>query len=170
MKKVRISVVVLLGILLVSGLACVVSEFSPPTVGNIPQGWYLSNEDPYGTYYEADGTKSGVIEYTDTEDLDIVWIYYGDIPSELKGHESEGDALVEKAIEWTILEPDETGTMFVAGQTAGYVKMYDSDNDVYELEIVFIMDSTCIYIFTIYDATTEDEAQVMSIINSISYK
>ena len=142
-----------------------------PTVGNIPQGWYVSDEAPYGTYEDPDGTEWGFIEYTDTEDNDYVLIYYGDVPSELKGRETDSDALISKAIEWSnMLEPDETGTMVVAGQTAGYIKMYESAGEWYEMGIVFIVGSTCINIYTAYDATTEDEAQAMSIMNSISIK
>ena len=170
MKKAKITVVVLLGIMLVVGIACgeAKESVSTPTVGNVPQGWYLSEDEPYGTIEESDGTKSGILGYTDTDDGDFVTIYYGDVPSELKGHETEGDALVEQAIEWSIFEPDETGTMVVAGQTAGYSKQYDPDMDYYEMEIAFVLDSVCIDIHTIYDATSTDEAQAMSIINSIS--
>lgn len=73
----------LLGVLLVGSLACSQPGITKPTVGNVPQGWGLSNEDPYGTYEELDGTVWGLIEYTDTEDGDLVQIYYGDVPSEL---------------------------------------------------------------------------------------
>ncbi len=172
MKKARITVVVLLGIMLVVGIACGEAKepVSTPTVGNIPQGWYLSDEEPYGTIEDSDGTEWGLVEYTDTEDADFIAIYYGDVPSELKGHETEGNALAEKAIEWSIFEPDETGTMVAAGQTAGYTKKYESAGESNEMEIVFIVGSTCIDIYAAYDATTENEAQVMSIINSISIK
>ena len=172
MKKARIAVVLLLGVVLIVGIACGEAKepVSTPTVGNIPQGWYLSDEEPYGTMEESDGTEWGVIEYTDAEDADFVTIYYGDVPSELKGHETEGDALVEQAIEWSIFEPDETGTMVAAGQIAGYTKVYESAMEANEMEIVFIVGSTCIDIYTVYDATTENEAQVMSIIDSISIK
>ncbi len=110
----------------------------------------------------------GMIEYTDTEDADFVQIYYGDVPIELEGQETNSDALIGRAVVESMFEPDETGVMIVSGQVAGYTKTYYSDMDWYEMEIVFVLDSTCIDIYTIYDATSEDEAQVMSIINSIS--
>ena len=140
-----------------------------PTVSYVPQDWYLSNEDPYGTYRETDDTEWGLIEYTDDVDWDFAQIYYGDIPPELKGKENDGAALIARAtLEATTFVPDETGTMTVSGQLAGYVKAYDASLAAYEMEIVFVKDSTCIDIYTMYDATSEDEAQVMSLINSIN--
>ena len=193
MNKASIALILILVVMLVAGMACgsngkneptptptptSTPESTPtsiqvikPTVGNIPQGWYLSDEAPYGTYEDPDGTEWGFIEYTDTEDNDFVQIYYGDVPSELKGRETDSDALISKAVEWsTMFEPDETGTMVVAGQTAGYTKMYESAGEFNKMKIVFIIGSTCIDIFTYLDATTEDEAQAMSTINSISIK
>ena len=171
MKKVRIFVVVLLSILMVSGLACSGPDISKPSVGNVPQGWHLSYDEPYGTIEKLDGTKSGVLKYTDTDDGDFVSIFYGDVPRALLGHETDPDYLIARAIvESTTFEPDETGNMIASGQIAGYTKRYDPDSDWYDMEIVFVLGSTCIDIYTIYDATTWDEAQAMAIINSISIK
>ena len=184
MKKARIAVILLIGIAMVSGLACGGAEepeslptttpkpstVIEPTVGNIPQGWALSFEAPYGTYNESDGTKWGLIEYSDADDVNIVAIYYGDVPSNLEGRETDSDALISKAVEWSIFEPDETGTMVVAGQMAGYAKMYDSDLDWYDIDIVFIEGSTCVDIWASYEAITGVEVQVMSIVNGISFK
>jgi hypothetical protein len=177
-KMKRFIVVMLLGVMLVSSLSCGGGEETAPTptpssvvkpsVGYVPQGWYLSDEDPYGTYEEPDGTVWGMIGYTDTEDADFVQIYYGDVPTELEGQETNSDALIGRAIVESLFEPAETGVMTASGQVAGYTKTYESDMDWYQMEIVFVLDSTCIDIYTIYDATLEDEAQVTSIIDSIS--
>ena len=169
MKIRGFTVIMLLGVLLVGSVACWGPVFSKPSVGYVPQGWYLSEDSPYGTYYEEDGTESGLIGYTDIEDGDFVLIYYGDVASSLKGRETAPSALIAKAIEYSIFSPEETGTMTVAGEIAGYTKMYDADWDWYEMSIVFVKGSTCIFIYTIYDATSTDEAQAMSIINSISF-
>ena len=160
-------IVMLLGVLLVGSLACLLSG-AKPAVGDIPQGWYLSNEEPYGTYKESDGTVWGLIEYSDSEGSNSVQIYYGDVPSELKEHQTDRDALIARAELESKFEPDETGTMIVSGQIAGYTKMYDPDLDRYDMDIVFVLDSGCIDIWARYDATSEAEAQVMSIIDSIS--
>jgi len=139
-----------------------------PTVGYVPQGWYCSADDPYGTYDESDGTEWGLIEYTDNVDYDFVMIFYGSVPPELKGKENDRDALIAKAIEYAIFEPTESETMVVADELAGWVKAYDPEYDIYNMKIVFVKGSTCVDIFTEYDATYEDEAQAMSLIDSIN--
>jgi len=139
-----------------------------PIVGYVPQGWYRSADDPYGTYEESDGTKSGLIGYTDNADYDFVQIYYGDVFPELKGKENDRDALIAIATKYATFEPTESGTMVVAGELAGYVKAYDPEYDTYKMDIIFVKGSTCVDIFTEYDATSEDEAQVVSLIDSIS--
>ena len=57
--------------------------------------------------------------------------------------------------------------MTAAGHLAGYARAYDAEYDIYELEIVFILGTSCIDIYAIYDANDADEAQVMLLINSI---
>ena len=138
-----------------------------PTVGSIPDGWYLSDQQSYGTYEMADNTKWGLIEYTDEVDSDFVQIYWGDIPPELAGKATDGAALTARAVLESYFEPTETGTMTAAGHVAGYARAYDAWYDWYDMEIVFIIGSTCIDIYTRFDATAADEAQAMSLINSI---
>ena len=139
-----------------------------PTIGSIPDGWYLSNQDSYGTFVEDDNTKWGLIEYTDEVDGDFVQIYYGDVPQELKGKEADEDALIGRAVlESYAFEPTEMGTMTVGGSLAGYTRAYDASYDVYDMEIVFVVGSTCIDIYTCFDANATDEAQAMSLIYSI---
>ena len=160
--------ILLLGVLLVGSVACWGPVILKPSVGYVPQGWYLSEDSPYGTYYEElDGTEWGLIEYIDDVDYDFVQIFYGDVASSLKGRETDSSALIAKAIEYSIFSSEETGTMTVAGQIAGYAKAYYWDWEEYEMSIVFVKGSTCIIIYTSYYAT--DEAQAMSIINSISF-
>jgi hypothetical protein len=163
-------VVTLLGILLLGTVACGGSGVIKPSVGNVPAGWTLSVEEPYGTFEELDGTRWGVIDYTDSGDGDFVQIYYGDVPSSLRGKETDEDALVARAVEEALtFEADETGTMYVSGWLAGYAKAYDSSLEVYEMEVVFVEGTTCIDIYAAYDAGSENELQVTSLINSISF-
>ena len=150
--------------------ACAPSLGQPvvPTVGYMPEDWYLSAEEAYPSLEAEDGTRWGLIEYMDQVDYDFVQIYYGDMPSELIGRENDSDALIARAIwESITFDPEETGTMVIGGRLAGYAKAYDPVYDVYDMEIVFVIDSTCIDIYAYYDATSEDEAQVVSLINSI---
>jgi len=116
----------------------------------------------------GDDTKWGLIEYTDEIDSDFVQIYWGDIPPELEGKATDGTALTARAVlESSAFTPTETGTMTVAGHLAGYTRAYDAWHDYYDMEIVFIIGSTCIDIYTCFDATAADEAQAMLLINSI---
>jgi hypothetical protein len=61
--------------------------------------------------------------------------------------------------------PDETGMMTIDGRPAGYAKA--CSGGICELEIVYVKGETCVDIYALYDATTEDEAQVMGLINTI---
>jgi hypothetical protein len=130
-----------------------------PTVGYVPPQWYLSEDD----------RLLGLIKYTDEVDSDFVMVWYDDIPAVLKGKENDGDSLINRACnEATFDKIDETGTMTIADQLAGYAKDYDPEIDVYELEIVFVKGATYVGIYACYDATSKDESQAMSLIHSIS--
>lgn len=145
------------------------SEPVEPTVGYIPEGWSLSAQDPYGTYWEEDGTRWGLVEYTDESDWDSVAIFYGDVPPELKGNEIDGDALMSQAADYLApIEPTELGTMTIGGHVAGYARAYDEEHGWCDTETVFVMDSTCIDICSRYGTTyAEDLIEVVSLINSI---
>lgn len=163
-------ITMLMGVLLMGSVSCLASSASKPTASDVPEGWSLSNEEPFGTYLESDGTKWGLVEYTNSDDSNFVQIYYGNVPRDLIDHETDPDFLTARAIvESKMFEPDETGNMIASDQIAGYTKRHDPDSDWYEMEIVFVLESACIDIYTIYDATPEAEAQAMSIINSISF-
>jgi hypothetical protein len=140
-----------------------------PVVGYIPEGWSLSAQQPYGTYLEEDDTRWGLVEYTDESDWDFVEVFYGDIPPELKGHETDGDALMTEAADCLApIEPTELSTMTIGDHLAGYARAYDEEHGWCDTEIVFVMDSTCIDICTRYGTTyPEDETQVVSLISSI---
>ena len=163
-------IIMLMGVLLVGSVSCLGSSSAKPTASDVPEGWSLSNEEPFGTYLESDGTQWGSVEYTNSDELNFVQIYYGNVPRELIDHETDPDYLTARVIvETKTFEPDETGNMIASGQIAGYTKRYDPNNDWYKMDIVFVLDSACIDIYTIFDATPEAEAQAMSIINSISF-
>ncbi len=168
-KRVHIASLVLMGLLTtVLFSACGPDEGSKiekPGVAFVPEQWYLSDEEPYSELGDW-----GLIEYTDDVDYDFVQIWYGDLPTELEGKETDEDALIDRAIyEAITFEPTETGTMTIDSRLAGYVKAYDAEYDVYEMEIVFVYESTYVDIYTVYDATSEDEEQAMSLIRSIHF-
>ena len=163
-------IIMLMGVLLVGSVSCLASAASKPSASDVPEGWSLSNEEPFGEYLESDGTQWGLVEYTNSDESNFVQVYYGNVPRELIDHETDPDYLIARAIlESKTFEPDETGNMIASGQIAGFTKWYDPESDWYEMDIVFVLESACIHIYTIYDATPEVEAQAMSIINSISF-
>jgi hypothetical protein len=168
-KRAYIAVVVIIGLLATVLLgACGYSGVEEPSVAYVPEGWFLSDEVDYPEI--GIDLHWGLVEYTDEEDYDFVQIFYGDIPDELEGKESDGDALIARAFyESATFEPTESGTMTIGSWIAGYTRAYDATHDFYNMEIVFIHEGTCIDIYTCFDATTEDEAQAMSIIESIYF-
>ena len=176
-KRTYIAIIALIGLLATALLGgCIQinvpegggSDIDKPSVAYVPQGWYLSDDSEYPAF--TGNGYWGLVEYTDEEDYDFVQIYYGDVPTELRGKETDGEALIGRAFyESTAFEPTESGTMMIGGWIAGYTRAYDATLDVYDMEIVFVNESTCIDIYTCYDATASDEAQVMSIIESIYF-
>lgn len=135
-----------------------------PKVGHVPTNWYLSADDPYDSYYGY-----GLVEYTDDWDGDFVQIYWGDIPSSLIGQESNANALISQAVYEAIFTPDDTGSILVAGQLAGYAEAYDSYWDWWETEIVFVYGSTYIDIYAVYNASYWDIIDFEDIIDSIYF-
>ncbi len=133
-------------------------------VGNIPDNWYKSYEEPLGSF-EGEFGDAGMIEYIDDEDGDVVQIYYERAPDTIS---EPLDVLASYILERDLgIVADDSGLMTVAGTTAGYAKAYESYMDVYDLEIVMVKGIVFIDIYAYYDATYEDEAQVSTIINSI---
>ncbi len=172
LKKLLLILVVILGLCLCAcGGDDSSDDITKPKINTVPPNWSMEEDSPYGSYEgDFDDTEWGLIDYTDQTDLDFVLIYYGDVPSALKGHENDEDALVERAtLEATAFYTiDETGSMQINDYFAGYVKGYDPDTDVYDLEIVFVDGTTCVDIYACFDPTDDDEAEVMSLINSIT--
>ena len=173
MKTRAIVVGLMLCALMVSGAMCQ-SSTSPsgniqkPKVNYVPSGWYQSADDAYGTYYD-EGLQSGLVEYTDNQDGDFVQIFYGDVPSSLKGHEADSNALISRAVSESIFSPDDTGTMLVAGRLAGYAETYDDYWEWWETEIVFVYGDTYVDIYTIYNATSQDIQDATNLIDSIYF-
>ena len=143
-----------------------------PIVSYVPENWYLSNQISYPEIGdETYDVNAGLIEYTDNTDHDFIMIYYGDIPSPLIGKATDENALIDVACAWayTFDKTDETGTMTISDRIAGYAMAYDSTADCYEIAIVFVKGETCINIYAYYDAPAQNEQEVMSLIDSVSF-
>ena len=147
------------------------ANIAKPSVTVVPQGWYLSADHRYGHFQEVDGTRWGLVEYTDDITYDFVQIFYGDVPRELSNRGSDPDALTERA-RWEasgVHDVEEEFMMTISGRLAACVREYDSFWGYHEMTIVFVFESTCIHIYSIYDPTEESEENVMSLIESITF-
>ena len=107
--------------------------------------------------------------YTDDWDGDFVQIYWGDKPSSLIGQESNANALIDQAVYEAIFTPDDTGSMFVAGQLAGYAEAYDSFYEVWETDIVFVYGDTYVDIYAMYNASYWDIEDAIDFIEGIYF-
>jgi len=141
---------------------------SKPTV-TLPANWHLEEETPYPQApAEYDPQGAGMLMYQDEVDYDFVMVYYEKAPAYTL---TEADLEI-KAIELFLIvhnyTPYDTGTMTVAKTQAGYAKGYDYDYDTYALELAFVKGNEFLNVYAFYDATSADEAEVMSLINSIS--
>jgi hypothetical protein len=131
--------------------------------------WSLFRLTPYeeGLYEGEYDDQSGLIEYANQITYDIIQIFYerapeGDLtPSAL---EQDADYIFQRDIGYM---PDETGIMAVAGTTAGYAKGYDSDFDMYDLELVLVLDHVYVDVYALY-TSPEVEYQILDMIDSIS--
>lgn len=118
-------------------------------------------------------SNAGLIEYTDDVDYDFVMIRYERPPDivtfEMEEHPeglaNEAASIFERDLGY---RPDEYGMMTVAGTPAGYAKGYDPDFDVYDLQIIMVKGIVYLDIYACYEPTSKDEAQVLSLIDSIT--
>jgi hypothetical protein len=140
-----------------------------PTIDYIPTDWSLLSLTPYeeGLYGGEYDKQSGLIEYMNQVTYDSIQIFYERAPnwdwtpSDL---EQDADYIFQRDIGYM---PDETGIMAIAGTTAGYAKGYDSDFDIYDLELVLVLDQVYVDVYAVY-ATPEVEDQILDMIDSIS--
>ncbi len=170
MKLTRLVLATLLSILLVSGVACG-GGISKPTFGYLPEGWILSEDNPDAG---EPGFQYGELRCR-TEDFDHVTIWYGDVdvlmPPPFMGSELDEETLIEIA-KWPgdVSNPEETGTMIIAGELAGYVEYKGwSDKDCVK-DIVCIKGPTYVFIWASWDCDDySTKAVIESIIESINF-
>src|SRR4030042_103102 len=173
LKKRHLLVILLLATLLVSAipLAKTAATLAAPTVSLPNSNWEKTDSTPYpDTYAEHDPAGAGMLEYTDNTNYDVVRIYYEKAQvtsytsSQLK---TEAEDLFNEIDSSDTRSLDASGTATFAGVVAGYAEGYDSTEDTYKTELVFIESDYYFNVHTYYDATTQSEDNVTSIINSI---
>ena len=131
--------------------------------------WSLFSLTPYeeGLYEGEYDDQSGWIEYVNQVTYDSIQIFYERAPEwdlTPSALEQDADNIFQRDIGYM---PDETGIMAVAGTTPGYAKGYDSDFDVYDLELILVLDQVYVDVYAVY-ATSEVEDQILDMIDSIS--
>jgi hypothetical protein len=155
-------------VIAVTATAC---EDLPRPMIDIPtnSNWGLLSLTPYeeGIFEGEYDAQSGLIEYVNQVTYDSIQIFYERAPEwDLTSSDLEQDAddIFQRDIGYM---PDETGIMTIAGTTAGYAKGYDSDFDMYDLELVLVLDRVYVDVYALY-ASPEAEDQILDMIDSIS--
>jgi hypothetical protein len=120
-----------------------------------------------GIYEGEYDDQAGVIEYVNQVTYDSIQIFYERAPNwdlTPSALEQDADNIFQRDIGYM---PDETGIMTIAGTTAGYAKGYDSDFDMYDLELVLVLDHVYVDVYALY-TSPEVEYQILDMIDSIS--
>jgi hypothetical protein len=150
-------------------IATSLEALARPTIDYVPVDWSLLTLTPYEeAIYEGEyDDQSGLIEYMNEVTYDTIQIFYERAPeSDLTPSSLEQDAndIFQRDLEYI---PDETGIMTISGTTAGYAKGYDPDFDLYDLELVLVLDHIYADVYAVY-ATPEVEDEILDMIDSIS--
>jgi hypothetical protein len=140
-----------------------------PMIDYLPTNWGLLSLTPYeeGLYEGEYDEQAGLIEYMNQVTYDSIQIFYERAPDwdfTPSALEQAADDVFQRDIGYM---PDETGIMTIAGTTAGYAKGYDSDFDMYDLELVLVLDYVYMDVYALY-ASPEVEDQILDMIDSIS--
>ena len=154
-------------VLAVTAISC--GDLARPMIAYVPADWSLLSLTPYeeALYIGEYDDKSGLIEYVNQDTYDIIQIFYERAPgSDLTPSAlvQDADDIFQRDLEYM---PDETGIMVVAGTTAGYARGYDPDFELYDLEIILVLDNVYLDVYAGY-ASPEAEDEIMDMIDSIS--
>jgi hypothetical protein len=156
--------VAVIGVITIPG-----GDLPRPMIDHVPAGWGLLGLTPYeeGLYMGEYDDQSGAIEYVNQNTYDVISIFYERAPKwDLTASDLERDAdnIFQRDLQYL---PDETGIMMVAGTWAGYARGYDLEFELYDLEIILVLDDVYLDVYAGY-ASPEAEDEIMDMINSIS--
>jgi len=159
----------IIAIIVIAVTATSCGDLARPMIDYLPTDWSLLSLTPYEEeIYEGEyDDQSGLIEYVNQVTYDSIQIFYEQAPNwDLTPSDLEQDAddIFQRDLGYT---PDETGIMAIAGTTAGYAKGYDFEFDIYDLELVLVLDHVYVDVYAGY-ATPEVEDQILNMIDSIS--
>ena len=176
MKLIKLAVVLLLGVMLVTGVACA-PELMKPDVNYLPQGWYLDAEDRCScgeSTMLSTGCFGAILYRLNTRDWDnqaYVFIYYMEASEELKKLENDGDGLSHLIIyDGTEEYSVEHGTMYIDDHIAGFAKECDPESGYYRMRVYCLKDSTFYKVLGVWNISrSDDEQDVMAVIESIVF-
>jgi hypothetical protein len=154
-------------VLAVTAMSC--GDLTRPMITYVAVDWSLLSLTPYeeALFVGEYDDQSGLIEYVNQDTYDTIQIFYERAPkSDLSPSALERDAddIFQRDLEYM---PDETGIITVAGTTAGYAKGYDPDFELYDLEVILVLDHIYLDVYAGY-ASPDVEDEIMDMIDSIS--
>ncbi len=167
LKKQAIAIIMLVVLLAAIPLCSAADTLAAPTV-NLPSGWHLSDESAYPNEpAEHDPEGAGLIIYEDTNNLDFVMIYYE------KAQSTFTDAQLKAEAE-SIFTRDHEGSYTGSGvrtfgsNKAGWAKAHDTENNLYDMEIVIVKNGYYFNAYAGYDDTSQSETNVENLLGSIT--
>ena len=168
MRLTKLAVLLLLGILLVSGVACGGGPtIIVPTVNYVPDGWIFEGE------YHSETSDIVLLKYT-KEGGGGCSIDYSSIPGYITQYEeyygaSTEEALLdyaEQTLQYSGGTDKESGMTTVCGHLAAYIQFTTHGMTIKELH--FIEEETY-FEFSINYLESSVEAEAMALINSITF-
>ena len=164
-----VGVICIIAIIIIVIKAASPDTLPRPTIDYMHTNWSLLNLTPYeeGIYEGQYDNQSGAIQYINQVTYDNITIFYERAPKwDLTpiALEQDADGIFRCDLGYI---PDETGIMPIAGKTAGYAKGYDSGLDLYDLELVLVLDQVYVEVYAVY-YPSEVEDQIFAMIDSIS--
>ena len=171
MSKKRLAGIIgcIMAIIVIAFTATSCGALPRPMINYFPINWSLLSLTPYeeGIYAGEYDDQAGLIEYMNQVTYDSIQIFYELAPNwdwTPTALEQAADDVFQRDLGYM---PDETGTMFIAGTTAGYATGYDPDFEVYDLELVLVLDQIYLDVYAVY-ATPEVEDRIIDMIDSIT--
>ena len=147
---------------------CYAQALSKPGV-TLPANWELSTETAYPeSVSEHDSAGAGLLEYQSLQTYDYVMIYYEKATTSYTSAELKAEVTRIFSRDERDLTISESGTTPIAGVQAGFAKSYDTEYDVYCMEVVFVKGQYYVNAFAVYEGTQRSNDAVMSLLNSIS--
>jgi hypothetical protein len=168
-KKLAGIIACIIAIIVIAVTATSCGALPRPMIGYLPPDWVVLSLTPYEEeLYDGEyDDHAGFVAYVNEVTYDGIQIFYERAPKwdlTPSALEQDADYIFQRDLEYM---PDETGIMAIAGTTAGYAKGYDSDFDLYDLELVLVLDHVYLDVHAVY-TTPEVEDQIIDMIDSIS--